>query len=147
MAEPQEHNIQKSSLKATKVLLEVISHHVKSHTNDILAMIAQEYDLDINELQEKYGSKPFAIDLGKVKKKTSTQEADGAQSEPKKRGRKKKPKEELIETEEYEYEGVTYLVDGDNNVYTYNVEKPVYIGTKLIDGRVKFAISSPSSYV
>lgn len=136
-----ESDVQQSTLKATKVLLEVISHHVKTHTSDILEMISKDYDIDIEELKNKYGSKPFTIDLGKIKKKAvPLQNSDGVPTEPKKRGRKKKPREELIETEEYEFNGTKYLVDNDNNVYTHNIEAPVYIGTKLIDGRVKFAV-------
>ena len=141
MTEPraeQEHDVQKSTLKATKVLLEVISQHVKTHTMDILGTIASDYDIDIDELKEKYGSRPFTIDLGKVKKKPAPQGADGVPTEPKRRGRKKKPREELVETVEYEYNNIKYLVDNNNNVYTYNVEQPVYVGTKLIDGRIKF---------
>lgn len=134
----QEHDVQKSTLKATKVLLEVISQHVKTHTLDILATISSDYDIDIEELKEKYGSRPFTIDLGKVKKKPNPQGTDGVPNEPKKRGRKKKPREELIETVEYEYNDVKYLVDNNNNVYTHNIEQPVYVGTKLIDGRIKF---------
>lgn len=134
----QEHDVQKSTLKATKVLLEVISQHVKTHTSDILGLIASEYNLDIEELKARYGSRPFTVDLGKVKKKPLHVGSEGVSTEPKKRGRKKKPREELIETVEYEYNNVKYLVDNDNNVYTHNVEQPVYVGTKLIDGRIKF---------
>lgn len=143
MAEPvveTEHNVQKSTLKATKVLLDVISHHVQTHTMDILTWIANDYDIDVDELKEKYGTRPFTMDLGKVKKKNGPQGADNVAVEPKKRGRKKKHREELIATVEYEYNDVKYLVDNDNNVYTHNVEQPVYVGTKLIDGRIKFAI-------
>lgn len=53
------------------------------------------------------------------------------------KSRKKKQKEEVIETEEYEYEGVKYLVDNQNNVYTYNIEEPALVGEKLVDGTVK----------
>lgn len=145
MSEPNEpeHDVQKSTLKATKVLLEVISQHVKTHTMDILGTIATDYNINIDELQEKYGSRPFTIDLGKVKKKSIPQGGDNVSTEPKRRGRKKKPREELIETIEYEFNNVKYLVDNNNNVYTHNVEQPVYVGTKLIDGRIKFMTSSP----
>lgn len=134
----QVHDVQKSTLKATKVLLEVISQHVKTHTFDILELIASDYGIDIDELKVKYGSRPFTVDLGKAKKKPVQAGTEGVTTEPKKRGRKKKPREELIETVEYEYNNVKYLVDNDNNVYTYNVDQPVYVGTKLIDGRIKF---------
>jgi hypothetical protein len=31
-----------------------------------------------------------------------------------------------------------YLVDKDNNVYTHDVNRPVLVGTKLVDGRIKY---------
>jgi hypothetical protein len=138
MDDTSENNIHKSSMKATKVLLEVISNHVKNHTNGLLNSIAKDYNLNFDELKDKYSSIPITIDIGKSKKKNAIHGPDGQPAEPKKRGRKKKQREELIETEEYEFNGTTYLVDTDNNVYTYNIEQPVYVGTKLIDGRIKF---------
>ncbi len=137
-----DNTVQKSTVKATKVLLEVLSNHVKNHTNEILASISKDYNINIDELKEKYGSKPITIDIGKNKKNKVTHGPDGLPIEPKKRGRKKKQREELIETEEYEFDGVKYLVDNDNNVYTYNIEQPVFVGTKLIDGRIKFNLDS-----
>lgn len=134
--------VQKSTVKATKVLLEVLSNHVRNHTNEILSSISKDYNIDLEELKDKYGSKPLTIDVGKSKKNKLTHDADGLPIEPKKRGRKKKQKEEMIETEEYEYNGVKYLIDHENNVYTYNIEQPVYVGTKLIDGRIKFIQST-----
>ncbi len=123
----------KLTTKVSKLLVEVINTHVKEHTNYLLNEIAKDFNISKDILFEKYGELPACIDMGKGKKKV-----DGKVTEPKKRGRKKKIKEELVETEEYEYNGVQYLVDKDNNVYTYNVEQPVLVGTKLIDGRIKF---------
>jgi hypothetical protein len=137
-----ENDVQKSTVKATKVLLDVLSNHVKNHTNDILLSISKDYNISFDELKEKYGSKPVTIDIGKNKKSKITHGPDGLPIEPKKRGRKKKQREELIETEEYEFNGIKYLVDNDNNVYTYNIDQPVYIGTKLIDGRIKFNVDN-----
>lgn len=137
-----ENAVQKSTVKATKVLLEVLSNHVRNHTSEVLASISKDYDISIDELNEKYGSRPITIDIGKNKKTKVTHGPDGLPIEPKKRGRKKKLREELIETEEYEFNGVKYLVDNDNNVYTYNIEQPVFVGTKLIDGRIKFHLDN-----
>lgn len=127
-----------SASKVTKVLTDVISNHVKQHTQDILKCIAQDYDLVFEDLITRYGNRQLILDVGKSKKKSSLN--DTQTTEPKKRGRKKKQKEELIETDEYDYNGVTFLVDAENNVYTYNIEQPVLIGTKLVDGRIKFLI-------
>jgi hypothetical protein len=57
---------------------------------------------------------------------------------PKRRGRKKKQKEEFIEAEEYVYNGTTYLVDSKNVVYTNNIDAPTVVGERLIDGSLKF---------
>lgn len=137
-----DNTVQKSTVKATKVLLDVLSNHVRSHANEILLSISKDYNINIDELTEKYGLKPITIDIGKNKKNKITHGPDGLPIEPKKRGRKKKQREELIETEEYEFNGAKYLVDNDNNVYTYNIEQPVFVGTKLIDGRIKFNVDN-----
>jgi hypothetical protein len=131
----------KISTRLAKLLVDVIQGQIRDHTKNILGQIAKDYDLSIDEVLEKYGSIQPNIELGRSKKKGS---GSVKNTEPKKRGRKKKTREELVETEEYEYNGVTYLVDGDNNVYTYNVDQPVLIGSKLIDGRIKF-LSQQSS--
>ena len=61
---------------------------------------------------------------------------------PQKRGRKKKEKEEFIETEECEYRGQVYLVDKKNIVYTNNMDSPTIVGERLVDGTIKFYSSS-----
>lgn len=130
----------KLTTKVSKLLVDVIASHVNEHTDTVLKAVATQYNLDYDDLKETCGKITPAIEIGKNKKKI-TKEANSNGNdealEPKKRGRKKKVKEEMIATEEYVFEGVTYLVDSNNNVYTYNVEAPVLIGTKLIDGRVK----------
>jgi hypothetical protein len=55
---------------------------------------------------------------------------------PKKRGRKKKIKDDFIETEEYEYDGKTYLVDKNNIVYSNDTQKPSVLGKRMSDGRI-----------
>ena len=99
---------------------------VKEHLKLVLENIALTYNLNEQELKEKY--------MGDQASSGSTVD-NGA--EKKKRGRKKKQKDEFIEAEEYEYEGQKYLVDGSNNVYTYNIEEPTLIGERLVDGTVK----------
>ena len=83
----------------------------------ILEDISTTYNLDKKELIEKYIKKP-------VVKKPAV--------------RKKKEKEELIETEEYEWEGDVFLVDKNNNVYTNEPTSPIHIGERLADGTIKF---------
>ena len=82
----------------------------------ILRDISETYSISLEALKEKYISES----------KTS-----------KKRGRKKLVKEEYIETEEFMYCGITYLVDNNNLVYTNDIESPVLIGERLVDGTVK----------
>lgn len=93
--------------------------------NDLLVKISNDYNLDYNELVDKYIGPGGSAMIG-------------SSDAPKKRGRKKKQKDEFIRTEEYEYDGVKYLLDENNNVYTYNIEKPKLVGEKLVDGTVRF---------
>ena len=37
----------------------------------------------------------------------------------------------------YIYNGESYLMDKQNNIYTYNLESPTLIGVKLVNGEVK----------
>lgn len=129
----------KITQKVSRLLVDVVEHHVVQHSQTLLKSVADDYGLNYEELLHKYGTMEISLDLGKGRKKNEPKtDADGKQAEPKKRGRKKKFREELIETEEYEYKGVMYLVDGNNNVYSHNPEQPTLLGTKLIDGRIKF---------
>ena len=107
-------------------LIQDLQSVVKDNLRLILENIALTYHLNDKELKERY--------MGELI--TSTDSVDNG-NEKKKRGRKKKQKDEFIETEEYEYEGVKYLVDGNNNVYTYNIEEPTLVGEKLVDGTIK----------
>lgn len=121
MAEPN-----RLTNKVSKMILDVVTAQVQEQLHHTLKSIAEEYELPLDELITKHGT-PMPLSTNPPAKK-----------EGKKRGRKKKQKEELIETEEYEYNGTIYLVDKDNNVYTNNVNAPVLVGTKLVDGRVKY---------
>jgi hypothetical protein len=112
-----------------------INKLVLEHVKSLLESIAATYNLNEKELKEKYMG-AAACSVADAQDSCSSNIVGDA-TEKKKRGRKKKQKDEYIETEEYEYEGVKYLVDGNNNVYTYNIEEPMLIGEKLVDGTVK----------
>jgi hypothetical protein len=89
---------------------------------NILHAIAEDYGLDVEELLAKYVTNDKSVaKYAKMKKSYA-----------------KKKKSDYVEAEEYIYNNVTYLVDGRNQVYTYDLEKPTVIGEKLIDGSVKF---------
>jgi hypothetical protein len=49
-----------------------------------------------------------------------------------------KKRTDLVKTYVFNYEGVDYLVDNKNNVFTFNIDNPRVIGIKLIDNTVKF---------
>lgn len=87
---------------------------------DLITLISQDYDIPVSELAQRYLDKPDAA---------------------KKRGRRRKAQqpEEYLETEELEFEGCTYLVDLENNVYTYDTENPMLIGKHSDIGVVFFA--------
>ena len=102
---------------------------VDSEIDVILNDISKNYNLNYDELNKKY-----------LNTTCSTTPCNTENSSlPKKRGRKKKTKEEYIETQEFEYQGVTYLLDSKtNNIYSNNVEAPTLLGIKLIDGSINF---------
>lgn len=89
------------------------------HLGGVLEDIAKRHELDIEDLKERYLSPVVS------------------EAEKKKRGRKKKQKDEYIETVEIEYEGTKYLVDEQNNVYSHNIEAPALVGERLVDGTVR----------
>lgn len=95
--------------------------------NKIQTVIDDQLSIIIDEISED-----FKLDGELLKNKYIQRQTI------KRRGRKKKPKENFIETETYKFNDKTYLVDSNNNVYTYNVNNPVLIGEKLINGNIKF---------
>ena len=88
--------------------------------SSVLQQVSKDYDINLEELHQKYME-----DVNNV-------------HQPRRKGRKKKIKDEYIETEEYEYNGVTYLVDGNDIVYSNNVKSPVMLGKRLSDGTISF---------
>ena len=58
-----------------------------------------------------------------------------------KRGRKKKcVNNNIIATRLEIIDNIEYLVDIDNNIYTYNIENPEWIGKKNILGKIEYFI-------
>lgn len=92
----------------------------------LLKSIANDYNLDPRELIEKY------VD--------STEITPGALVKNKKHGQasSQKKRNEFVETEEFVHNGETFLIDNRNQIYTYNVERPMMVGERLADGTVKF---------
>lgn len=109
----------------SKVLQSALQDAIK----DILQDIAVKHNLSFEDLCTTY------IDGKSVPPPPIANVKDDA---PKKRGRKKKQKEEMIETEEIVYEGKTYLVDDKNTVYTNAPNAPVVVGERLVNNNIKF---------
>lgn len=86
---------------------------------DLLRQIANDFGLDVDDLIEKYIH-------------------NNARHSAIKKPCQKKKRQDYIETEEFTFNGVKYLVDIKNQVYTYNIEKPMMVGERLVDGSVKF---------
>jgi hypothetical protein len=99
---------------------EKIQTIINDDIESMLRDISKTYKINFVELKQKYIINDIKVEL------------------PKKRGRKKKLKEEFIEAEEYIYKGETYLVDNKNLIYKNDLESPKIIGEKLVDGTIKF---------
>ena len=89
----------------------------------LIKLIAHDYDLNEEELLQKY------LYIDNIESSCSMQSKKIIQ---------KKKRNDCIETEEYTYNGITYLIDSKNQVYTYNIDKPMLIGDKLVNGSIKF---------
>ena len=119
-------------------LSQTINHIVEKEIESLITRISVDYKIDLEDIKKRY-ELMFISSLPVAESPTVEEPCETPLEAPKKqRGRKKKVKDEFIETKEYTYNGVTYLVDQKNNVYTYNVESPSLIGEKLVDGTVKF---------
>lgn len=93
---------------------------------NLVDKISTDYNLDVNELKAKYG-------LGSSNIPTP----EPIVAPPKPRAGRKKNKNEFTEMTKYIYNGESYLMDKQNNIYTYNLESPTLIGVKLVNGEVK----------
>lgn len=112
--------------------LNALKKIVDEALDGLVTRISVDYKLDIHELKQKYFGE--SVDSGEQPSSSNNANGNG----PKKKGRKKKVQDNVIETVEYTYEDITYLVDKNNNVYTYNLENPTMVGKKLVDGTIKF---------
>lgn len=99
---------------------------------NMIKNIARDYELNEEELIQRY--------VYNDQNGNGSITNDGSLPVSSKRvfGTKKK-RNDCIETWEYEYNGITYLIDNKDNIYTYNIDKPLLIGDKLLDGTIKFS--------
>lgn len=132
---------------ATTQMLTKMKSVVEEELIHVLKDISITYELNFDELCSKYLLPPSsptpAISDDQEEPKTPTKKKKNPKAiaevppAPKKRGRKKKDKDELVKTEEYEYDGVVYLVDEKNNAYNNDVDNPIFLGERLVDGTIK----------
>ena len=69
---------------------------MQTEIDTVLKAISIKYNIDYSELKLQF-----------IKPKQLNEDITSKKTQPQKRGRKKKEKEEFIETEEYEWEGFT----------------------------------------
>ena len=94
---------------------------------NLVDKIALDYNLDANELKTKYGLVAPSV--------ASVPEAPAPA--PKPRAGRKKNKNEFTEMTKYIYNGESYLMDKQNNIYTYNLESPTLIGVNWMHNGVR----------
>jgi len=104
----------------------------------VLKDVSTTYSIPLTDLQSRIGGKYTESDT--QIEKTIEAVPLAAATTPKRRGRKKKQKDEFIEVEEYVYEGATYLVDGQNYVYSFDIDAPHLIGERFVDGTIRFFV-------
>jgi hypothetical protein len=92
---------------------------------NVLKIVSSEYNINFEELKAKFNSSSVSLPPSSKEDKKI------------KKGRKKK-NSEFVEMTKFIYENKEYLVDNENNVYTFDIEKPKLIGQKLVNGIVKF---------
>ena len=96
---------------------------------NVLTEVSKEYNLNIDDLMAKFSIVTPNNHLDQVQQQKEEKKA--------KKGRKKK-NSEFVEMTEVVYENIKYLIDNENNVYTYDLEKPKLVGQKLVNGIFKF---------
>lgn len=105
--------------------LDSIKNSIDTLLINLVDKIALDYNLDAAELKTKYGLISASVPEA------------AAVASPKPRAGRKKNKNEFTEMTKYTYNGESYLMDKQNNIYTYNLESPTLIGVKLVNGEVK----------
>ena len=93
---------------------------IEMEKEQLLLKISKDYNIDYSELVDKYMNTQK-----KVAKVLSSSYY------------KKKNSSYIIKTVKITHEGIDYLLDEENNIYTFNIDKPEIVGLKLIDGNIK----------
>jgi hypothetical protein len=117
--------------------IDILKEFIDKTLYNLVEKISIDYNLNLNELTSKYNIISNNILISNEIIETKKEIKKEIKKENKK-GRKKKIKDELIEMTEFMYENKKYLIDNNNNIYTYNIETPTQIGQKLVNGTIKF---------
>lgn len=117
----------------------------------VLEDVSSTYSIPLSDLKLRYvdgmAKTPFSCSNTNLTSmatpkpgstRSPEQDKEQQQPPPKRRGRKKKQKEEVVEMEEYVYDDKTFLIDENNNVYSFDLNAPHLIGERFVDGTIRF---------
>ena len=93
----------------------------------LILEISQNYNLDYQELITK-----FLNISSDTSKNNLLVNSNSVIKKPKKNSKK-----DIIKTYKIIYNNIEYLIDDNNNVYTFDIEKPKIVGIKLINDTIK----------
>ena len=116
--------------------IDPLKEYMNTTVYELCKKISEDFNLNLGDLTTKYSIMPpplAIIETPTPKKLKKTSSSPGGS------GRKKKVvATEFVEMTELMHEDVKYLVDNDNNIYTYDLDAPKLIGQKLVNGAVKW---------
>ena len=94
----------------------------------LILEISQNYNLDYQELINKFLD--TSSETGKNNKEINVKEKNVKKP-------RKSSKKDIIKTYKISYNDIEYLVDDNNNVFTFDTERPKIVGVKLINDTIK----------
>ena len=114
----------------------------------VLKAISAEHGLEYKDLHEKYVASQLGkrndesmIDNGNNLNNTGPSGSNPPIKREYKKNKTKTPKkkkDDSLQVTEFIYDGITYFVDQEQNVYTRDEDTPKLVGVRLVDGSVKF---------
>mgnify|MGYP001383148925 CR=1 FL=1 len=138
-------------MSESEILQSINNFHLNKMKN-VLEEISSSYDIDFNELANKFLSDNHFKNTKEPRKKqkiTEEQQCQAIKQDGQRCTRRHKPgckycgkhektnnekeKDDYIATKREMINGIEYLVDKDNIVYRDNIENPEIIGKKIIE--------------
>ena len=110
----------------------------ESYLCRVLKTISEEHGLEYDELHERYVASKIVTSNTDQFDQTSERQQKSTKGKNKGKTPKKKSQDDNLQVSEFVYNGTTYFVDQEKNVYTRDEENPKLIGVKLVDGSIKF---------